>query len=184
MKKASFIVIVVAMAFSGCNKNNDTPDNSLFLGGVYSAYTEIVQNGCNSQFQVSDSIYTCNKIEAALYAGREPFNQNTFNISLIDSTLPAFNRIEVIISFPRMDPKTFFRKGSISIDTVNITHCISVASFSETLYGVSAILTWDAAFYENRRFKGHGSLVFPMKMASPNYQDVFYPAQKVEFQFD
>lgn len=183
MKKLNLIFAAITIVLCSCQKSNDSKDDGIHAGGLYSPLTESVISPYNTQFIVGDSIYNCNKIEATLYSHQPSSNQNNFYISLTDTNQAVFNWINLEVYTPVMPPETFFKKGTFTIDTLNITHCLTNSSFSEFVYGVDATFTWDTVYYENLRFKGQGSLEFSKIIESISYPGVFYPAQKVQFQF-
>ena len=185
MKNPDLFLVIIALALTlgSCKESIDSDKPDIIVGGIYNPLTELVQNGYNSQLIVGDSIYKCNKIVAVLYSNQPTSNQANFYISMLDTTIANFNRVSLEVFTPLMHPDDFFKKGTIAIDTINITHCLPNSSYSEFVYGVNARFTWDTIIFENNRFKGHGSLEFMQLTESMNYPGVTYPAQKVEFEF-
>ena len=84
-----------------------------------------------------------------------------------------------------MPPEFFFQKGSYNIDTLYINNnalSISELFYRKEYYGIRSIFTWDTVFYENKKFNGKGSFEI-MDTLFTSYSTIYYPPQKIEFEF-
>ena len=150
----------------------------------YHSYTDYVGSNTDSYVQVGDSTYYFHYIEGGYlsYRGRE--NKNCFYFGLLSEN-HSQNPIKVRIDTKIIKPEVFFQKGTIEIDSIRILNAPSMVggSYRVEYYTTRSVFTWDYVSYENRTFKGRGSLEIKDTLYI-NYPDtVYYPPQKIEFEF-
>ena len=178
--------VCVVLLSTNCKKRRCECEKE--MENDYYCYTDYVGNLANSQVQVGDTVYYFDAMEG-YYCYTPRFDKNTFGF-FMNSFNYLQNPIRVSILTEKMAPEIFFQKGILEIDTLYIHNdplIVGGAMHSE-YYAVHAIFTWDTVFYENRIFKGNGSIEI-MDTLYTNYQDTFYcpntyyPPQKIEFEF-
>jgi hypothetical protein len=60
---------------------------------------------------------------------------------------------------------------------------LASTSVSENFFNINAILTWDTAYFENFSFKGKGYFEIIDTLHSTIEPSIFYPAQRINFEF-
>lgn len=185
----SLIIVTVCIGFfATCHKKE--PDKAPVIDDF--CYTNVIQSFTNTNVQIGDTIYHLNCMEGS-YCYNSTLNKNVFYFSLSDSSeyfLYNYNPVSVRVLTEAMKPEIFFQKGVIQIDTMHIHNdpVINGGSMYSQYYAIRAVFTWDSVSYENRSFKGKGSLE-TLDTLYTDYQDTsrcpntYYPPQKIEFEF-
>ena len=88
-------------------------------------------------------------------------------------------RVELDIFTKFVKPEDFFQKSSISIDSITLAS----TSVFENFFNANAILTWDTANFENCSFKGRGYIELNDTLKSIYEPSIFYPKQRINFEF-
>jgi len=182
--------LTVCVLFLSPTCTKEKPDNNQDIivkreptGGL-TEYTYAVSYS-NSSFRVSDSIYNFNRIEASYVSMRPFYNMNAFHLKLMDSVLLYYNSIKLEIFTKKISPEVFFKKGKWEVDTLyisNYTLGIPLV-YGKGYYGnIRTVFTWERVFYENERFQGKGSFEI-MDTLYTDYPAIYYPPQKIEFEF-
>jgi hypothetical protein len=180
MKSILICISTISLFFIACSRENaDNPNESIIVGGLYEAYTEIVQRKTNSTIIISDSIYKFNRIEASYYSHKPTTNQNVLVMTFIDTLSSNGKQINIDIFTQFVKPEDFFQKGSMTIDSIMVTR----TSVRENFFNTNAILTWDTAYFENFSFKGSGYFELIDTLKSIFEPSIFYPKQRINFEF-
>ena len=176
----------VCILCTTCNKTEQEKEPKIHVGIDNRCYTNIIKCATNSQFQVGDSLYFFDSIEG-IYCNNYLFQKNVFEIELVNSlrsvqidSLSIYKNDKVWLSIftKMMEPEVFFQKGIWEIDTLGI----SSNGINKRHFGIHAVFIWDTVFYEDRMFKGKGSLEI-METLYTNNPNIYYPPQKIEFEF-
>jgi len=118
------------------------------------------------------------------------YNKNAFNFALHNSLNYLQNPVRVSILTEVIKPEVFFQKGIREINTLYLHNdpYINGGSMQSEYYVIPAVFIWDTVSYENRRFKGKGSLeimdtLYTNYQNTYSYSNTYYPPQKIEFEF-
>jgi hypothetical protein len=180
VKRILFYISIISLLFIECSRENDDNHNqNIIVGGLYIPYTEVVQCKSNSTINISDSIFQFNLIEASYYSYKPTANQNVFVINFIDTLSSNRKSVEIDIFTQFVKPEDFFKKGSVTIDSLMITS----TSVRENFFNTNAILTWDTAYFKDFSFKGKGFFELIDTLKSISEPSVFYPKQGIKFEF-
>ncbi|MCL2291120.1 MAG: hypothetical protein FWC34_10560 [Bacteroidetes bacterium] len=175
------LTVCMLLLFATCKKDEpENYENSLFSR----SYTDYVGSNTDSYVQVGDSIYYFNYIVGDYSSYRGRFNKNSFRLFLPDSLNYYQNNVWIGIDTEIIEPDVFFQKGTWKIDSIYIKNgpfAIGGSYYTE-YYATHSVFTWDIVFYENRKFKGKGSLEI-METLYTDDLDTYYPPQKIEFEF-
>jgi len=181
MKRMFFVLLAVGLMGTACKKEEpEIFERPLF----YHTYTDYVGSNTDSYVQVGDSTYYFLHIEGGYYAYRGRINKNCFYFRLSPENYSQ-NSILVSIDTKIITPEVFFQKSTIEIDSIHILNArlMDGGAYRVEYYATRSAFTWDYASYENRTFKGKGSLEIKDTLYI-NYPDtVYYPPQKIEFEF-
>ena len=170
------------LLLAGCKEPEPVNDPEYPLGS-YSNYTYLMESVSDFYVQVADSIYHFNYIEGSYWSHRPTFFMNNFMLWLSDSSQNY--QLGFFIFTKEMAPEIFFQKGSYNIDTLYINNnalSISELFYRKEYYGIRSIFIWDTVFYENKKFNGKGSFEI-MDTLFTSYPTIYYPPQKIEFEF-
>ncbi len=180
MKTTLTFLFVTTLFLSACNKESpEIPDPKIIVGGLYVPYTQVVQSETNSTINISDSIYQFNRIEAYYYSYKPTTNQNVLVMTFIDTLGSKGKHVEFDIFTKFVKPEDFFQKSSITIDSI----ILASSSVFENFFNANAILTWDTAYFENFSFKGRGYIELNDTLKSIYEPSIFYPKQRINFEF-
>ena len=147
-------------------------------------YTDCIESNTNSFFQIGDSVYNLNFINGLyFFAGYE--NANNFSLFFRD-TLISGTSFHFEMFTEKIQPEDFFQKGSRIIDIMRIS-CIGIGIDAKT---TQSVFTWDSVFYEDKKFKGTGSIEiidtlfakYGMEYYPPR-EIPYFPPQKIKFEF-
>jgi hypothetical protein len=180
MKTKFITLFAFSLVFIACKKENtNNPDKNNLVGGLYLPYTDIVRSSTNSAINISDSAYQFNRIEAIYYSHKPTTNQNVFKMTFSDTLNDNGKVVEFDIYTKFIKPKDFFQKNTLTIDSI----IIASTSVYENFFNANAILTWDTAYFENLSFKGKGFFKIIDTLQSTSEPQVFYPGQRINFEF-
>ncbi|MCL2131005.1 MAG: hypothetical protein FWH36_00900 [Lentimicrobiaceae bacterium] len=177
------LVVCIVLLCTSCKKTEEDPKREYPLGLDDITYTDLIESITNSYFQVGDSIYNFSCIRG-LYYSYSP-NNNVFSFILKKSFENSWKHsIDFDVFTEELEPEIFFQKDTWKINTVRIgNNRLGITEFSEdNYYDIHSVFTWDTVFYENRRFQGKGSFEI-MDTLYMEYPDIYYPPQKIEFEF-
>jgi hypothetical protein len=184
VKLFSLSVCIILLCTS-CHKKKIDKESEIHVGLSYSPLTCNVESSTNSYIQVSDSVYNFNSIEGMYYSHKPTSNNYVFNIGLKDTERRSSPFITFDIFTEVMDPELFFQKGIFEINTMCIHNeglSITDLFYCKSYYDILSIFTWDTIFYENGGFQGKGSLEIKDTLYT-KYSNIYYPPQKIEFEF-
>ena len=176
-----FIIVCSFVLYTSC-KTNEPNENPIHEGVIPYPYTEMVINRTSSYFQVCDSIYNFNQLNGCYYYS--PFHKkNLFYVTLFDSLKKSYNHVGFEMFTDNIQTEIFFQKGITEINNLSISnHCNISISLGSIHDNARLFFTWDSVLYEDRKFSGKGSFEI-MDTLYTNYQDIYYPPQKIEFEF-
>ena len=187
------LVVCTLLLFVSCHSGEETEiyERPLF----YHSFTDYVGSPTNSYVQVGDSTYYFHFVESDYSSYRGRTNENIFYLWLFSPNLHqdtgSFN-IHIGIHTDMIKPENFFQKGVRKINSIDIRkryekdYVVSEGfksieyTYTKSLF--TCLFTWDTIVYENRIFKGKGSLEI-LDTLYFGEQDVYYPPQKIEFEF-
>jgi len=186
MKKKHILIYFTAciLLFTSC-KEKELEFEQDYPLGRYCIYTNIIESVSDSYFQVADSIYHFNYIEGYYMSYKPTFNMNVFVLQLKEGFQNNSYPIRFQFFTSDLKPEVFFQKGSYNIDTLYIYNNDLSASglgFRKEYYGIRSIFTWKTVYYDNGEFTGKGSFEI-MDTLLANYSEIYYPPQKIEFEF-
>ena len=180
MKTKAIFLLVLSLSCIACNKENkNNPEKNIIVGGVYLPYTGLVRSSTNSTINISGSIYQFVRIEAIYYSHKPTTNQNVFIMTFADTLSTKGKTVELDIFTKYMNPADFFQKSLLPVDSI----ILASTSVSENFFNINAILTWDTAYFENFSFKGKGYFEIIDTLHSTIEPSIFYPAQRINFEF-
>ena len=179
-KTLLFLFLAILLFLSACKKENpNIPDPEIVVGGLYTPYTEVVISATNTTINISDSIYQFNRVVGEYYSYKPTANQNVLVLDFIDTLSISGKRVTLDIFTKFVKPEDFFQKNVLTIDSIMLTH----SDVRENFFNTNAILTWDTAFFENFSFKGKGYFELLDTLKSKYEPSVFYPKQRINFEF-
>ena len=190
------LVVCMVLLCTTCNKIKPEPEEESYPLGldrdttIGFLYTEIVESNTNSYFQIGDSVYNFNSVEGLYYFDGYK-NTNVFCLSFSDTLISGtFFRFEMFTEV--IQPEVFFQKGIQKIDALRIC-CIGININSGNYKNIQSVFTWDTVYYEDKKFKGVGSLEIidtlftrhSMRYEPPREEDPdpYFPPQKIKFEF-
>lgn len=185
MKKLILLLFGSIFIFCNCKKDKIDP---VEFNGVYEALTKTMITRHASTVNISGNTFQFDGQESYLYSHKPTSNQNVFHFSSgkitdIDGRIVGFS-----VFIPPFSPEEFFKSGSLNIDSLSIDYAVNKGSGFVWKYddfdNVKAVLKWETASYENKTFKGIGSLVLLEQIAFKNESTIFFPAQTIEFKFE
>jgi len=100
-------------------------------------------------------------------------------MTFIDTLNSKGKHVEIDIFTKFVKPEDFFQGSSITIDSI----ILASTSVSENFFKANAILTWDTANFENFTFKGRGYIELNDTLKSIYEPSIFYPKQRIDFEF-
>jgi hypothetical protein len=188
--KTQFIILNLAVCalflFISCRKTESGKNQEIVVGGIYLPLTNNMESTTNSYVMVGNSSYCFNSIEGVYYSYKPTFNNNVFCFRLMSSEHKHSQSIKFEIFTGVIQPESFFQKGIRKVDTFYIHNdCLSnhELNYRKEYHNIQSVFTWDTVFYENRLFKGKGSFEI-METLYTDYQSIYYPPQKIEFEFN
>jgi hypothetical protein len=179
------LAVCTALLSVSCRPEKPEKESEINVGIDYTPLTNNVESNTNSYIQVGDSVYKFNSIEGIYYCYMPTFNNNAFYFRLMDSAYKYSHSIMFEIFTEVMQPEIFFQKGVWKTNTLYINNealSRQELSYRKEYYDTRAVLTWDTVSYENRNFKGKGSFEI-METLYTDYPEIYYPPQKIEFEF-
>lgn len=181
MKTKLFTLILIVSIFTACNKDiTDNINPNIIVGGVYLPYTNLVKSSTSSSIIISDSTYQFNNTVASYYSHKPTTNQNVLVIEFSDSINLKNKSIEIQIFTKPVKPEIFFQANSMKIDSI----IISNNKVYENFFNINSSIIWESAKYENSSFKGKGYVELFDTLKSLNTPKLFYPKQKIYFDFN
>ena len=172
---------VCVLVFATCQEKPEEKPINKPEKPVEPDYTVVASSTTNSYFQVGDSIWNFEFINGSCTARSPLFNMNSFNMQLRDSFTDFCAKFEIFIE--EMQPSIFFQKGARKIDTLHIgIRGQYLGCYYEEYHNARSVFTWDIISYENRGFQGKGSLEI-MDTLYTKFSKLYYPPQKIEFEF-
>ena len=189
VKLLSLSVCIVLLCTT-CNKNPidsisyDYPCGCAINDDSSFHYTDCIESNTNSYFQIGDFVYNLNCINGLyFFAGYE--NANIFRLFFKD-TLISGTFFHFDIFTEKIQPEVFFQEGSRIIDIM----CISCIGTGIDPKNTHSVFTWDSVFYENKKFKGTGSIEITDTLFAkygmeyyPPREVPYFPPQKIKFEF-
>lgn len=180
MKTTLIFFLLTTLFLCGCNK--ESPNNlntKIIVGGQYIPYTEAVLSSTKSAINISNSVNQFNRIEAYYYSYQPTTNQNVLVMNFTDTLSINRKCVKLDIFTKFINPEDFFQKSSIPIDTITL----AINYFYENFFNANAILTWDTAYFKNYSFKGSGYIELNDTLRSMYEPSIFYPKQRINFEF-
>jgi hypothetical protein len=183
MKKHLVILAPLAFILACCEKSPQDDTTDIYVGGVYSSYTNYISIPYNSSLVISDSVYHFNQLEGVYFSHQPASDQNVFLLSLNDTSSAKPTSVKIELFTPFISPENFFKNGTQEIDTLIIGKTENYSSIYENFYAFNASLTWENVSFENRRFRGKGRVEFKENLMGVLDASTWYPAQVFYFEF-
>ena len=189
MKTSIILCLTLIVITIGCKKDQEIITRNIYhpiAGDVYISCIQQCYGTFNSSFIVSDSNYNYNKQSALFYYHQPSLKQDCFIIDLYDTTT-SINKhsIQFDLFVPSLQPKDFFKSGTINIDTLAVNYSNSSENIGDYFYNVNSTIKWDTASFDSisRTFKGKGTFSLLTKLRSKIDTTIFYPPQDIKFEF-
>ncbi len=174
----SFCLLLIIIL--SCKKEDQNNDENK-QGGMYLIYTSLMRSKVNAVFNISGKLNTFNSLDAAYYSYRPTTNQNVFVVYMADSTINYTNLRSIEVFTPYIKKEEFFRKGTLNSDSLRINNDGTIEKF----YGGSnkARVVWDSISLYGSKFRGKGYIEIVDTIRSRSKLSMFYPPQKIGFEF-
>jgi len=160
----------------------------------YHSYTE-AGSSTDSYIQVCDSIIYFDHIYGGYGFYRGSDNRNVFYFALTNPlTYVSYENqhqkyFRIDIKTEMLSPEVFFQKGTWKIDSMYINSNLPGLTGGNGLPPIwghqpaQCVFTWDYIACENKTFKGKGSFEIKDTIYITYPETVYYPPQKIEFEF-